>query len=229
MSSFGDLMAGPPPTHLPPDPAAGDLAGGTAPRDVVRAHPASPVAWAALASEAVSQDADAVTVYAYAREDLDAWRPTLGDLRAGAFGENLTTRGLEVTHARIGERWRVGADLVLEVAVPRIPCRTFAAWLEVQGWVKTFTRTAVPGAYLRVVREGAVRAGDPVVVEEAWARWREEVAFADEYLARTEDLGTTGPKGDVLREVLLHMVEEYARHCGHADLLRECIDGRTGQ
>ena len=104
-------------------------------------------------------------VYAYAREDLDAWRPTLGDLRAGAFGENLTTRGLEVTHARIGERWRVGADLVLEVAVPRIPCRTFAAWLEVQGWVKTFTRTAVPGAYLRVVSEGAVQAGDPVVVE----------------------------------------------------------------
>jgi len=104
-------------------------------------------------------------VYAYAREDLDAWRPTLGDLRAGAFGENLTTCGLEVTGARIGERWRVGADLVVEVAVPRIPCRTFAAWLEVQGWVKTFTRTAVPGAYLRVVRDGAVRAGDPVVVE----------------------------------------------------------------
>ena len=59
----------------------------------------------------------------------------------------------------------MGADLVLEVAVPRIPCRTFAAWLEVQGWVKTFTRTAVPGAYLRVVWDGAVRAGDPIVVE----------------------------------------------------------------
>ena len=104
-------------------------------------------------------------VYAYAQEDLDAWRSTLGDLRAGAFGENLTMRGLEVTDARIGERWRVGADLVLEVAVPRIPCRTFAAWLEVQGWVRAFTRAAVPGAYLRVVQEGAVRAGDAVVVE----------------------------------------------------------------
>ena len=67
MSNFGDLMAGPPPTHLPPDPASDDLANGTAPSDVVRAHPASPVAWAALASEAVSQDADAVTVYAFAR------------------------------------------------------------------------------------------------------------------------------------------------------------------
>ena len=75
--------------------------------------------------------------------------------------------------------------------------------------------------------DGAV--GDPEVVEEAWARWREEIAFADDYLGRTDDLGTVGPRGDVLREVLLHLVEEYARHCGHADLLRERIDGRVGQ
>ncbi|GAA5143028.1 DUF3151 domain-containing protein [Nocardioides marinquilinus] len=67
MSTFGDLMAGPPPTHLPHDPATDDLASGTSPRDVVRAHPASPSAWAALATQAVSDDADAVTVYAYAR------------------------------------------------------------------------------------------------------------------------------------------------------------------
>jgi len=67
MTSFGDLMAGPPPTHLPPDPAASALAAGTAPVDVVRAHPASPVAWAALASQAVADDVDVVTVYAYAR------------------------------------------------------------------------------------------------------------------------------------------------------------------
>ncbi|MCW2847352.1 MAG: hypothetical protein JWR90_1326 [Marmoricola sp.] len=70
---------------------------------------------------------------------------------------------------------------------------------------------------------------DPAVVEESFARWREEVAFAEAYVDRTEDLATTGPQGDVLREVLLHMVEEYARHCGHADLLRERIDGRVGQ
>ena len=105
-------------------------------------------------------------VYAYAREDLDGWRDVLGHLRAGAFGENLTTRGVEVTEARIGERWRVGDELVLQVAVPRIPCRTFAAWLEQRGWVRTFTRAAVPGAYLRVLRPGAVRAGDSVVVED---------------------------------------------------------------
>ena len=75
--------------------------------------------------------------------------------------------------------------------------------------------------------DGAV--ADPAVVEEAWAHWREEIAFADGYVERTEDLGTIGVNGDVLREVLLHMIEEYARHCGHADLLRERIDGRVGQ
>ncbi|MDL5158202.1 MOSC domain-containing protein [Actinomycetospora termitidis] len=104
-------------------------------------------------------------VYAYAREDLDAWGPTLGPLHDGVFGENLTTRGLDVTGARIGERWRIGDGVVLQVTVPRIPCRTFAAWLDRNGWVKEFTAAAVPGAYLRVVEPGEVRAGDPVAVE----------------------------------------------------------------
>lgn len=74
---------------------------------------------------------------------------------------------------------------------------------------------------------GAV--GDPAVVEEAWQAWRAEIAFADELLARTPDLGTLGRTGLPLRHVLVHLIEEYARHCGHADLLRERIDGRTGQ
>ena len=70
---------------------------------------------------------------------------------------------------------------------------------------------------------------DPAVVEEAWRAWREEVAFAAELVAATSDLGTTGRSGPSLRDVLVHMIEEYARHCGHADLLRERIDGRVGQ
>ena len=65
-------------------------------------------------------------------------------------------------------------------------------------------------------------------VSEAYDRWREEMAFGDAYL-EAHDLDTVGAQGDVLREVLLHLVEEYARHCGHADLLRERIDGRVGQ
>jgi uncharacterized damage-inducible protein DinB len=70
---------------------------------------------------------------------------------------------------------------------------------------------------------------DPEVVEEAWRTWRAEVAFAEDYVAGTDDLGTLGRTQTQLRDVLVHMIEEYARHCGHADLLRECIDGRVGQ
>lgn len=65
--SFPDLMAGPPPTELPKDPAAAELAAGTDPVDVVRRHPASPAAWAALAGQAKESGADTVTVYAYSR------------------------------------------------------------------------------------------------------------------------------------------------------------------
>ena len=104
-------------------------------------------------------------VYAYAREDLDAWAETLGrPLSDGSFGENVTTSGLDVTGALIGERWRIGDEVVLEVSAPRIPCNTFAHWIAEQGWVKRFTERAVPGAYLRVVVPGEIRAGDPVVV-----------------------------------------------------------------
>lgn len=109
---------------------------------------------------------DDQAVYAYAREDLDNWQPQLGrELSNGAFGENLTTLGLDVSAARIGERWHIGSDgLVLEVSRPRVPCRTFAAWLDVRGWVKTFTKAAIPGAYLRVITPGTVHRDDPIVV-----------------------------------------------------------------
>ncbi|MCX5204766.1 MOSC domain-containing protein [Streptomyces sp. NBC_00237] len=104
-------------------------------------------------------------VYAYAREDLDRWEAELGrPLRNGEFGENFTTEGLDVNGARIGERWKVGDSLVLEVTSSRIPCRTFAGALDEKGWVKRFTAAAVPGAYLRVVEPGTVRAGDLIEV-----------------------------------------------------------------
>ena len=74
---------------------------------------------------------------------------------------------------------------------------------------------------------------DDAVIGQAWDDWRDEVAFAEDYVARTPDLNTIGHTRDgqpvPLRDILIHMIEEYARHCGHADLLRECIDGRTGQ
>jgi uncharacterized damage-inducible protein DinB len=75
--------------------------------------------------------------------------------------------------------------------------------------------------------------GDPAVVAAAWNAWREEMAFADQCIEGFDDLGTRVRLPDeeediAVREVLIHMVEEYARHCGHADLLRERIDGRVG-
>lgn len=73
--------------------------------------------------------------------------------------------------------------------------------------------------------------GTQACVDEAFAAWRAEIAKADAYLetASMDDLGAH-PDGDLeLREVVVHLIEEYARHAGHADLLRECIDGRTGQ
>lgn len=74
---------------------------------------------------------------------------------------------------------------------------------------------------------GAV--ADAAVVDEAWQAWRAEVAFAEQFVAGVTDLGTVGTGQVLLRDVLVHMIEEYARHCGHADLLRERIDGRVGQ
>ncbi|MFF4017687.1 MOSC domain-containing protein [Streptomyces sp. NPDC001843] len=104
-------------------------------------------------------------VYAYAREDLDVWQEELGrTLANGCFGENLTTDGLDVSGALIGERWRIGPELVLEVTSGRIPCRTFQGHLGERGWVKRFTRKGVTGAYLRVIEPGEIRAGDPIEI-----------------------------------------------------------------
>ncbi len=108
---------------------------------------------------------DDQAVYAYAREDLDVWAARLDrPLGNGSFGENVTTSGIDLTAALIGERWAIGESLVLEVTGPRIPCRTFAGWLGEQGWIKTFTQAALPGAYLRVAEPGAMRGGDQLRV-----------------------------------------------------------------
>lgn len=104
-------------------------------------------------------------VYAFAREELDRWEKELGHpLRNGVFGENLTTRGLDLAGALIGERWRIGAGPVLEITSGRIPCRTFAGHLDERRWVKRFTQAPAPGVYLRVITPGAIRAGDPVEI-----------------------------------------------------------------
>jgi len=106
-------------------------------------------------------------VYAYAREDLDWWERELGrDLPDGMFGENLTTEGLDLTGAVIGEQWRFGSGLVLEATSPRIPCVTFAAKMDVPHWIKRFTLEGVTGVYLKVVTPGDAVPGDRVEVVE---------------------------------------------------------------
>lgn len=108
-------------------------------------------------------------LYAYAREDLDWWETELGrPIRDGQFGENLTTVGIDVNAALVGERWRVG-EVLLEVASPRIPCNDFKNWQRTSGyddraWVRRFTATGLPGPYLRVLEEGRLQAGDVIAV-----------------------------------------------------------------
>jgi MOSC domain-containing protein YiiM len=124
-------------------------------------------------------------VYAYAREDLDEWAAELGrTLDNGVFGENLTTLGVGVNDALIGERWRLGDDVVLEVCCPRIPCGTFQGWMGLDGWIKRFTKAARPGAYLRVISPGQISAGDPVALE---YRPAHDVTVAVTFLALTTE------------------------------------------
>ena len=109
---------------------------------------------------------DDQAVYAYAREDLDAWQGQIDrEITNGMFGENVTTSGVDVTNAVIGERWRVGSGgLLLQVTRPRTPCKTFAMRMGIRGWIKTFTNGGTPGAYLRVLEPGPVAAGDEIEV-----------------------------------------------------------------
>lgn len=103
-------------------------------------------------------------LYAFAGEDYDWWADELDRvLRPGLFGENLTTRGIDVNAALIGERWRIGTATVA-VSGPRVPCATFAAQMGERGWVRRFGALDRPGAYLRVLEPGAVRAGDEIAV-----------------------------------------------------------------
>lgn len=102
--------------------------------------------------------------YAYAAEDYRWFEAELGRaLSPGSFGENLTTHGLDVSGARIGERWSIGTA-VLEVTSPRVPCFKLGMKLGDPAVVKTFARALRPGAYLRIVTEGEIGAGDPIAI-----------------------------------------------------------------
>jgi MOSC domain-containing protein YiiM len=101
-------------------------------------------------------------VYAYASEDTAFWEGELGrELGPGAFGENLTTEGVDVSGAVVGERWRIGT-VELEVCQPRLPCAKLGIRLGDPKMVRRFGEARRPGAYLRIVTEGELGAGDEV-------------------------------------------------------------------
>lgn len=125
-------------------------------------------------------------VYAYAREDLDWWTERLGrEVRPGEFGENVTTVGLDVSGALIGETWRLG-EVVVQVTAARIPCATFQSWTGEPHWVKRFAAAGRPGAYLRVLNEGSISAGDEIEVLD---RPEQQVTVAESMLAFYGDVG----------------------------------------
>ncbi len=131
-------------------------------------------------------------VYAYAREDLDWWTEQLGrELPSGAFGENVTTAGIDVSAALIGETWRMG-QVIAQVTSPRIPCETFKAWTGEDHWVRRFAVAGRPGAYLRVLTEGELAAGDDI---EVLARPEQQVTVAESMVAYYGD-------ADLMRKLL---------------------------
>ncbi|MFD3486798.1 MOSC domain-containing protein [Streptomyces sp. NPDC058665] len=167
-------------------------------------------------------------VYVYAREDLDFWERELGrPLANGCFGENLTTAGLDLNGTLIGERWRVGPDLVLEATSGRVPCRTFAGRLGEKGWVRRFTRQGVTGAYFRVVVPGEVRAGDPVEIVH---RPEHEVTVALAFRAATTErelLPRVLAAGEALHTEELRTAREYVARYGDGTAGAATIPGQT--
>jgi MOSC domain-containing protein YiiM len=105
-------------------------------------------------------------IYAYAMEDLQWWKQQIEqDIEPGKFGENLTTQGLDVNHALIGEHWQIGST-ILEVSEPRIPCWRFGVRMNDKTFPKIFTKALRPGSYLRIIQEGDVETGDEIKVIE---------------------------------------------------------------
>lgn len=146
------------------------------PRTAIEKHPvAGPVRITAqgvegnACADTVNHGDAHMRVYAYASEDYRWWEGELGrPLAPGHFAEQLTTEGIDLNGALVGETWRVGSA-VLQIAHVRTPCQTFKGWMghtghDASGWVRRFAAAGRPGPYFRVLEEGTVAAGDPIVV-----------------------------------------------------------------
>jgi MOSC domain-containing protein YiiM len=127
-------------------------------------------------------------VYAYAREDYDWWEGELErSMDPGTFGENLTTAGVDLNEALVGERWRVGST-VLEVSEPRFPCFKLGHRMGTQRFVKQFGQARRTGTYLRIIEGGELGAGDEIEVESRPDHGVTIGLFADAYLGDRDRL-----------------------------------------
>jgi MOSC domain-containing protein YiiM len=103
-------------------------------------------------------------IYAYAREDAAWWEAQLEtSLGPGAFGENLTVAGIDLSEMEVGQRWRVGSAM-LEISEPRLPCFKLGLRFGDPKMVRLFALAGRTGTYLRIVEEGVLEAGDAIAV-----------------------------------------------------------------
>jgi MOSC domain-containing protein YiiM len=128
-------------------------------------------------------------IYAYAIEDFRWWEKEIGHPLAFAeFGENLTTEGIDVNNALIGERWEIGST-ILEVSEPRIPCWRLGVRMNDSRFVARFTEALRPGSYLRIITEGDVGAGDEIRVVH---KPDTDLSVRDVFRIYTRDRGEAG-------------------------------------
>ena len=138
-------------------------------------------------------------VYAYAIEDMLWWQKELGrPIQHGEFGENLTTEGVDVNAALVGERWQIGTA-VFEASEPRVPCWRFAVRMNDKMFPRRFTEALRPGAYLRIIEEGDVGAGDEIQVIE---RPDHDVTIQDVFRIFARD------RGEIERLLAVPMLSE---------------------
>lgn len=133
-------------------------------------------------------------VYAYAEEDIAWWRTTHPDVGPGTFGENLTTAGIDLSEAWVGERWAVG-DVVLEVSEPRLPCFKLGIRMGDAAFKDVFEAAGRLGTYLRIVEPGTVGAGDEVRI---LGRPAERLTVAEVAASRH------GDDAELLRRLVAH-------------------------
>ncbi len=152
-------------------------------------------------------------VYAYSVEDYAWWAAAKGPLAPGSFGENLTTTGNDLSNSHIGDRWHVGST-VLEVAQPRRPCFKLGIRMGDDGFPRLFTLARRPGAYLRILSEGTITAGDVIQVEPA-----EQPAITISDLV----------SGEMPDEVLRHVVDDHRVPAGWRHAAERALASADGR